>query len=77
MTPIKGLMKKVDLMVANSGTISCNLMPHSSVDEDQDYDYRLNSERDDFDNMTMKNSLYNHKESIISQQSSTTNQPLD
>lgn len=72
MTPIKGLIKRdqlaAELMIANSGAISCsNPLAHSSVDEDyQDIEYRLNSERDEFDNTTLKNSFYNMKESIIS-----------
>ncbi len=72
MTPIKSLANKehrmADLMPGNSvGISSNNPLAHSSVDEDyQDIEYRLNSERDDFDNITLKNSLYNHKESIIS-----------
>jgi hypothetical protein len=62
--------------IANSGAISCtNPLAHSSVDEDYgDIEYRLNSERDEYDNLTLKNSFYNLKESIISQQSS--NNPL-
>jgi hypothetical protein len=54
--------------IANSGAISCsNPLAHSSVDEDYgDIEYRLNSEKDEYDNLTLKNSFYNMKESIIS-----------
>jgi len=54
--------------IAKKGAISCtNPLAHSSVDEDYgEIEYRLNSERDEYDNLTLKNSFYNMKESIIS-----------
>ena len=62
------MLAREGVKIANSGAISCNNpLAHSSVDEDyQDIEYRLNSERDEYDNLTLKNSFYNMKESIIS-----------
>jgi hypothetical protein len=62
------MLAREGVKIANSGAISCsNPLAHSSVDEDyQDIEYRLNSERDEYDNLTLKNSFYNLKESIIS-----------